>query len=82
VYGVVNQKLMPKVTTRAHRAAVSQILEINGSWEAPKVRGFDVDALIAHFRTVSALSLTSLRTFQSRFGLALASYRSYLQNPG
>lgn len=69
---MVNQKLMPKATTRAYRAAVSQILKIDESWEEREVPGLDVDSPITRFRNHSALSPSGLRSYQSRFRSALA----------
>jgi hypothetical protein len=78
---VAEKGLMPPATARAIRAAVSQILKIDDSWENVDVHRIDVDGLIARFRNLSKLAPGSLATYESRFRSGLDSYLAYLDNP-
>ena len=70
-------------TARALATACRGVLEIQENWEDLEVSAIDVDDSFSRFSTLRAKDFTpkSLRTYESRFRRAVASYRRYLDDP-
>ena len=75
--------LMNASSARALATACRGVLEVQEDWEDLEVSAIDVDDSFSRFSTLRAKDFTpkSLRTYESRFRRAVASYRRYLDDP-
>lgn len=75
--------LMNPTTGRLMRNACTQVLSALDGWEKLDVMALNPDDVVARFRNLKGKKLTprSLQDYRRRFGLALDSYRSYVENP-
>ena len=76
--------LMNRNTAGATRAAVAQVLGAIGDPSQIDVRQLDIEDALRRFENMKKKEFTpdSLRTYKSRFRQAVASYLSYLDDPG
>ncbi len=76
--------LMNRNTAGAVRAAASQVLGALGDPAEIDIRKLDVEDALRRFENLKRKEFTpdSLRTYKSRFRQAVASYLSYLDDPG
>ena len=76
--------LMNANTANGLRSACAKVLEVLDGWESVDVKGLDVEDVLTRFQTLKkrAYIPAVLDTYKRRFRIALASYLSYLEDPG
>src|SRR6266566_1204883 len=76
--------LMNKNTTNGIRSAVVKVLSVLENWEDADIKALDVEQTLTRFQKLKKKDYmpTVLETYKRRFRLAVASYLSYLRDPG
>ena len=75
--------LMNTSTARALATACRGVLDVQENWQSLDISTLDVDDAFNRFKKLRARNFTpgSLRTYESRFRRAVASYLRYLDEP-
>jgi hypothetical protein len=79
-----NKGLVNSNTASALKAACSQVLSIDENWESHDIQKLDIEAMLTRFQNLrkEKFKPESLNTYKRRFKQAVASYLSYVKNPG
>jgi hypothetical protein len=76
--------VMNKNTAGALRASCRQVLSVLDNWEAVDVKSLDIEGTLTRFQNLKKKEFKPavLETYKRRFRQAIASYLSYLDDPG
>ena len=71
-------------TANGLRSACGKVLGVLDDWETVDIKALDVEQTVARFQHLKKRDYVPavLETYKRRFRIAVASYRSYLRDPG